>query len=33
MRLGVSYLQDCEVNIDSHNLPDNILEMITGNIT
>lgn len=33
MRLGVSYLQDCEVNIDSHNLPDNVLEMIPKNIT
>lgn len=33
MRLGVSYLQDCEVNIDSHNLPDNVLEMIPENIT
>ena len=33
MRLGVSYLQDCEVNIDSHELPDNVLEMIPKNIT
>lgn len=33
MRLGVSYLQDCQVSIDSHNLPDNILEMIPKNIT
>lgn len=33
MTLGVSYLQDCEINIDSHNLPDNILEMIPENIT
>ena len=33
MRLGVSYLQDCEVSIDSHNLPDNVLEMIPENIT
>ncbi|OLS03560.1 antirestriction protein ArdA [Tissierella creatinophila] len=32
MRLEVSYLQDCEVNIDSHNLPDNVLEMIPENI-
>ncbi|MFA5577759.1 MAG: hypothetical protein WCZ27_09345 [Tissierellaceae bacterium] len=33
MRLGVSYLQDCEVNIDSHNLPDKVLDMIPENIT
>lgn len=33
MRLGVSYLQDCEVNIDSHDLPDKVLDMIPENIT
>lgn len=33
MRLGLSYLQDCKVNIDSHELPDNVLEMIPKNIT
>ena len=33
MRLEVSYLQDCEVNIDSHNLPDKVLDMIPENIT
>jgi hypothetical protein len=33
MRLGVLYLQDCEINIDSHNLPDKVLEMIPKNIT
>ena len=33
MRLGVPYLQDCEVSIDSHDLPDNALEMIPKNIT
>ncbi|WP_313758769.1 antirestriction protein ArdA [Tissierella sp.] len=33
MRLGVSYLQDCEINIDSDNHPDSVLEMIPKNIT
>ena len=33
MRLGVPYLQDCEIHIDSHELPDNVLEMIPENIT
>ena len=33
MRLGVPYLQDCEVSIDSHDLPNNVLEMIPKNIT
>lgn len=33
MRLGVSYLQDCEVNIDSHELSDKVLDMIPENIT
>ena len=33
MRLGVSYLQNCEVIIDSHELPDNVLKMIPKNIT
>ena len=33
MRLGVPYLQDCEVSIDSHELPDKVLEMIPKNIT
>jgi len=33
MRLGVSYLQDCDINIDSHELPDNVLDMIPKNIT
>lgn len=28
MRLGVSYLQDCELHLDSHNLPDKVLGMI-----
>ncbi|NLV76100.1 MAG: hypothetical protein GX023_03825 [Tissierellia bacterium] len=28
MRLGVLYLQDCETSIDSHELPDRVLEMI-----
>lgn len=32
MRLGVLYLQDCGVFIDSHELPDNILDMIPKNI-
>ncbi|MBZ2175630.1 antirestriction protein ArdA [Schnuerera sp. xch1] len=32
MRLGVSYLQDCEVYIDSHDLPNKVLEMIPDNI-
>ncbi|WP_249324006.1 antirestriction protein ArdA [Wansuia hejianensis] len=33
MRLGVSYLQDCEIHIDSHDLPDKVLEIIPKNIT
>ncbi|WP_313233212.1 recombinase zinc beta ribbon domain-containing protein [Tissierella praeacuta] len=28
MRLGVPYLQDCEINIDNHELPDKVLDMI-----
>ena len=28
MRLGVQYLKDCEICIDSHEIPDRILEMI-----
>ena len=28
IRLGVSYLQDCELHLDSHNLPDKVLGMI-----
>ncbi|HLR35304.1 MAG TPA: antirestriction protein ArdA [Tissierellales bacterium] len=28
MRLGVSYLQDCKLYLDSHNLPDKVLGMI-----
>ena len=28
MRLGVPYLQDCELHFDSHNLPDRVLGMI-----
>ena len=28
MRLGISYLQDCDLNIDSHELPDRALDMI-----
>lgn len=28
MRLGVPYLQDCELHLDSHNLPDRVLGMI-----
>ena len=31
MRLGVSYLQDCELHLDSHNLPDKVLKMIPHN--
>jgi hypothetical protein len=28
MRLGLSYLQDCELHLDSHNLPDRALGMV-----
>lgn len=31
MRLGVSYLQDCELHLDSHSLPDKVLKMIPHN--
>lgn len=31
MRLGVSYLQDCELHLDSHNLPNAVLKMIPHN--
>ena len=33
MRLGVPYLHDCEVLIDSHNFPDRILETIPDDTT
>lgn len=33
MRLGVHYLHDCEVLIDSHNFSDRILEIIPDDIT
>jgi len=31
MRLGVLYLQDCDLNIDNNNLPDRVLKMIPHN--
>lgn len=33
MRLGTPYLHDCEVAVDSHSFPDNILDVISADTT